>query len=152
MTVPSYPHPKAPIKPFAVLRELVNTRDAFYQGVTEHVQQFGLSAEQFDVVATLGNTAGMSLVELNQKTLLNYSNLIEVLDSLVADRLISRETTADKPMMMVKLTPAGEKIFAVVFPIHLEYLDKCFGQLNQTELDMLQVFLGRLKGSFEQGA
>jgi MarR family transcriptional regulator, 2-MHQ and catechol-resistance regulon repressor len=135
------------IRPFGVLRELINSYDAFYQGVLGDVEQFGLSPEQFDVVATLGNTAGLSLVQLGEKTLLNHP-IHQVLDSLEADMLISRELPADKPMMIIRLTPAGEKIFAVVFPIHMAYIQRCFGQLNQSELDMLQVFLKRLKKSF----
>jgi MarR family transcriptional regulator, 2-MHQ and catechol-resistance regulon repressor len=140
--------PIARNKLFGALRELVNTYEAFYQGVSADVGKFGLSIEQFDVIATLGNTAGLSLVQLDEKTLLNLVDLHQVLDSLEEDLLIFRDFPADKPMMIVKLTPAGEKIFAVVFPIHLEYLQRCFGQLNQSELDLLQIFLDRLKGAF----
>ncbi len=140
------------IKPFGALRELINSYDAFYQGVSADVQKFGLSIEQFDVLATLGNTPGLSLVQLGEKTLLNLPNLHEVLKSLEEDLLIYRERPADKPMMIIKLTPAGEKIFAVVFPIHMTYLQRCFGQLNQTELDMLQVFLGRLREVFSKSS
>ena len=138
------------IKPFGALRELVNSYDAFCRGVSADVQKFGLSIEQFDVIATLGNTTGLSLVQLGEKTLLNLPNLHQVLDSLEEDLLIYRDLPADKPMMIVKLTPAGEKIFAVIFPIHMAYLQRCFGQLNQFELDMLQAYLRRLTESFAQ--
>jgi MarR family transcriptional regulator, 2-MHQ and catechol-resistance regulon repressor len=140
------------IKPFGALRELIDSYDAFYQGVSADVQQFGLLIDQFDVLATLGNTTGLSLVQLGEKTLLNLTNLHQVLDSLEKDLLIYQELPVDKPMTIVKLTPAGEKIFAVVFPIHMAYLQRCFGQLNQSELDMLQVFLRRLKEAFAKSA
>jgi MarR family transcriptional regulator, 2-MHQ and catechol-resistance regulon repressor len=136
------------VNPFGALRELVNTYHAFYQGVAADVEKFGLSIEQFDVIATLGNTTGLSLVQLSEKTLLNLPDLNQVLDTLETDLLISRQVPADQPMMIVKLTAAGEKIFAVVFPIHMDYLQRCFGQLDQSELDMLQVFLLRLKKAF----
>jgi MarR family transcriptional regulator, 2-MHQ and catechol-resistance regulon repressor len=140
------------IKPFGALRELINSYDAFYQGVSADVQKFGISIEQFDVIATLGNTTGLSLVQLGEKTLLNLTNLHQVLDSLEKDLLIYQELPVDKPMTIVKLTPAGEKIFAVVFPIHMAYLQRCFGQLNQSELDMLEVFLRRLKEAFAKSS
>jgi MarR family transcriptional regulator, 2-MHQ and catechol-resistance regulon repressor len=136
------------INPFGALRELVNTYHAFYQGVAADVEKFGLSIEQFDVIATLGNTAGLSLVQLSEKTLLNLPDLHQTLDALEADLLISRQVPVDQPIVIVKLTAAGEKIFAVVFPIHMDYLQRCFGQLDQSELDMLQVFLLRLKKAF----
>ncbi len=140
------------IKPFGALRELIKSYDAFYQGVSADVQKFGLSIEQFDVIATLGNTTGLSLVQLGEKTLLNLPDLHQVLDSLEKDLLIDRDLPADQPMMIVKLTPAGEKIFAVVFPIHMAYLQRCFGQLSQFELDMLQAYLRRLKESFAKSS
>jgi MarR family transcriptional regulator, 2-MHQ and catechol-resistance regulon repressor len=136
------------INPFGALRELVNTYHAFYQGVAADVEQFGLSIEQFDVIATLGNTTGLSLVQLSEKTLLNLPDLHQILDALEADLLVSLQVPADQPMMIVKLTAAGDKIFAVIFPIHMDYLQRCFGQLDQSELDMLQVFLLRLKKAF----
>jgi MarR family transcriptional regulator, 2-MHQ and catechol-resistance regulon repressor len=136
------------IKPFGALRELVKSYDAFYQGVSTDVNKYGLSIEQFDVLATLGNTTGLSLVQLSEKTLLNLPDLHQVLSSLEEDFLIYRDLPTDQPMMIVKLTPAGEKIFAVVFPIHMAYLQRCFGQLSQFELDMLQAYLSRLKESF----
>jgi MarR family transcriptional regulator, 2-MHQ and catechol-resistance regulon repressor len=136
------------INPFGALRELVNTYHAFYQGVAADVEKFGLSIEQFDVIATLGNTTGLSLVQLSEKTLLNLPDLNQVLDTLETDLLISRQVPVDQPIVIVKLTAAGEKIFAVVFPIHMDYLQRCFGQLDQSELDMLQVFLLRLKKAF----
>ncbi len=140
------------IKPFGALRELINSYDAFYQGVSADVQKFGLLIEQFDVIATLGNTTGLSLVQLGEKTLLNLPGLHQVLDSLEEDLLIYRDLSADKPIMIVKLTPAGEKIFAVIFPIHMAYLQRCFGQLNQFELDMLQTYLRRLKEAFAKSS
>lgn len=148
MSIPQSSPSTAKIKPFGVLRELVNTYDAFYQGVSADVEKFGLSIEQFDVIATLGNTAGLSLVQLNEKTLLNLPDLNQILDALETDLLISRQVFADQPMTIVKLTATGEKIFAVVFPIHMDYLQRCSGQLDQAELDMLQVFLRRLKKAF----
>jgi MarR family transcriptional regulator, 2-MHQ and catechol-resistance regulon repressor len=148
MSIPQSSSSTAKIKPFGVLRELVNTYDAFYQGVSADVEKFGLSIEQFDVIATLGNTAGLSLVQLNEKTLLNLPDLNQILDALETDLLISRQVSADQPMMIVKLTATGEKIFAVVFPIHMDYLQRCSSQLDQAELDMLQVFLRRLKKAF----
>lgn len=148
MSIPQPSSSTAKIKPFGALRELVNAYDAFYQGVSADVEKFGLSIEQFDVIATLGNTAGLSLVQLNEKTLLNLPDLNQILDALETDLLISRQASADQPMTIVKLTATGEKIFAVVFPIHMDYLQRCFGQLDQAELDMLQVFLRRLKKAF----
>jgi MarR family transcriptional regulator, 2-MHQ and catechol-resistance regulon repressor len=51
--------------------------------------------------------------------------------------------------MKVKLTPAGEKIFAIVFPLHIKFLQERFSKLDQAEVDMLVVFMRRLNQSFQ---
>jgi MarR family transcriptional regulator, 2-MHQ and catechol-resistance regulon repressor len=134
---------------FPVIRELVRTHQSFLNCVTEHVNQFGLSAEQFDVVATLGNTPGMTLVQLDTKTLLTNLELLKVLDELEADKLIVRTQPPEQALMTVKLTPTGEKIFAIVFPLHIKFLQERFGKLDQAEVDMLLVFMRRLNQSFQ---
>jgi MarR family transcriptional regulator, 2-MHQ and catechol-resistance regulon repressor len=134
---------------FPVIRELVRTHQSFLDCVNEHVSQFGLSAEQFDVVATLGNTPGMTLVQLDAKTLLANLQLLQVLDELEADQLIIRTTPPEQTPMVVKLSPTGEKIFAIVFPLHMKFLQERFGKLDQAELDMLLVFMRRLNNSFQ---
>jgi MarR family transcriptional regulator, 2-MHQ and catechol-resistance regulon repressor len=134
---------------FPVLRELVRTHQSFLNCIAEHVSQFGLTTEQFDVVATLGNTPGMTLVQLDSKTLLTNLALLKVLDELEADRLVIRTTPPEQSLMVVKLTPTGEKIFAIMFPLHLKFLEERFGKLDQAEVDMLLIFLRRLNHSFQ---
>jgi MarR family transcriptional regulator, 2-MHQ and catechol-resistance regulon repressor len=133
---------------FPVLRELMQTHQSFLDCVAEHVSQFGLTAEQFDVVATLGNTQGMTLVQLDTKTLLTNLELDRVLDELEADQLIVRTKPQGQTILLVKLTPLGEKIFGIVFPLHIQFLQERFGKLDQAEIDMLLVFLRRLNHSF----
>jgi MarR family transcriptional regulator, 2-MHQ and catechol-resistance regulon repressor len=134
---------------FPVLRELVRTYESFLNCTSEHVGQFGLTSEQFDVVATLGNTPGMTLVQLDAKTLLANLKLLQVLDELEADKLILRTIPPEQTPMVVKLSPTGEKIFAIVFPLHIKFLQERFGKLDQAELDMLLVFMRRLNHSFQ---
>lgn len=65
-----------------VIRELVRAFQAFEQYSARHVRELGLTPPQFDVIATLGNTPGMSCKELSEKTLITKGTLTGVIDRL----------------------------------------------------------------------
>jgi DNA-binding MarR family transcriptional regulator len=64
---------KEPFLP--AMRELVRAYQAFSAYSEAHVRQFDLTPAQFDVIATLGNTNGMSMGEIGEKTLITKGTL-----------------------------------------------------------------------------
>jgi MarR family transcriptional regulator, 2-MHQ and catechol-resistance regulon repressor len=132
-----------------VMRELVRTYHAFAACSEAHVRQFDLTPAQFDVVATLGNTKGLSMSELGEQTLITKGTLTGVIDRLIQKDLVSREhPVGDRRSVMVQLTPTGQGVFTEVFPAHLVYLQERFEKMAPSELELLKVLLGRLKESF----
>jgi MarR family transcriptional regulator, 2-MHQ and catechol-resistance regulon repressor len=132
-----------------VMRELARTYQAFSAYSETHVRQFGLTPAQFDVIATLGNLNGMSMGDLGDRTLITKGTLTGVIDRLEAKQLVSREVPADnRRCVMVKLTPAGQKLFEEIFPLHIAHLKTCFEKLEPSELELLMVLLVRLRQAF----
>jgi DNA-binding MarR family transcriptional regulator len=131
------------------LRSLVTCYQAFGAYSAAHVRQLGLTPPQFDVLATLGNTEGMSCRELGERTLITKGTLTGVLDRLEARRLLRRTPSEqDRRSVFVQLTPAGEALFAKVFPSHMGHLRPAFTELNARELETLEALLGRLTRRF----
>jgi MarR family transcriptional regulator, 2-MHQ and catechol-resistance regulon repressor len=128
-----------------VMRELVRTYHAFAAYSEAHVRQFDLTPAQFDVVATLGNTNGLSMSELGEKTLITKGTLTGVIDRLIQKDLVSRDNPpGDRRSVIVQLTPNGQQ----VFPAHIAHLKTQFEKLEPSELELLKVLLGRLKQAF----
>lgn len=134
-----------------VLRELIRTYQAFYVGASANANQFNLTLEQFDIIATLGNTQGMNLLQLNTKTLLTQNALVQILEELQAKELVVKDHQAQYPVDSFKLTAIGEKLFQVSFGIHTQYLKERFEQLEDEELEFLKQVLKHLRYSFEEG-
>ena len=83
------------------------------------MRKLGLTLAQFDVVATLGNTEGMSFREVGERTLITKGTLTGGVDRLCERDVVSRCAHAtDGRSLMVRLTTAGERLFAEVFPAH----------------------------------
>ena len=139
-----------PQKPFMpVLYELVRAYQAFESYSATHVRNLGLTAPQFDIIATLGNTAGMSFKELGEKTLITKGTLTGVIDRLEDKRLVKRVACLkDGRKQYVQLTHAGEAMFAKVFPAHLEYLQQVFAGYKAQDFEQMAATLRQLKEAF----
>ncbi|HSM98539.1 MAG TPA: MarR family transcriptional regulator [Gallionella sp.] len=132
-----------------LLRELSGTYQAFEVYSSAHVRSLGLTPAQFDVVATLGNTTGMSTKELGEKTLITKGTLTGVVDRMVEKKLVRRVALpSDGRCQIVQLTAQGEKLFARIFPAHLAHMERAFAQLSQKELNGMTESLRRLRTVF----
>lgn len=132
-----------------VMQELVRAYQAFADYSAKHVRELGLTPSQFDVIATLGNTNGMSMGEIAEKTLVTKGTLTGIIDRLEQKDLVTREVPPDnRRSFTVVLTPKGHQTFQKVFPAHIAYLKECFGKLSKPELEQTKLSLKRLKDLF----
>lgn len=142
------------MKPAAFLpaiRELARCYQAFESYSSRHVRSLGLTSPQFDIIATLGNTPGMTFKELGEKTLITKGTLTGVVDRLEAKKLVRRVASpTDGRCQIVQLTAKGETVFANVFPAHLSYVGKAFTGFDPDELQQTQDMLKRLGSVFKR--
>ncbi len=112
---------------FQVLRPLVEAYSAFWLEDSRHIRSLGLTPPQFDVVATLGNTGGLTCAELSRATLVTKGTLTGVLDRLQTKGLIERRPEAsDRRRVRIRLTSRGEAVFRKTFPAHLAHIRPFF--------------------------
>src|ERR1035437_4681993 len=105
-----------------VLRELARAYQEFESFSASHIRTLDLTPAQFDIVAALGNTDGMSCKGLGEKTLITKGTLTGVVDRLIDKKLVRRiASPSDGRSQIVQLTAKGEKLFAKIFPAHLEH-------------------------------
>jgi len=136
-----------------VLRPLVETYFAFLDKSAPHIRSLGLTCSQFDVIATLGDTEGMTCKELSEQTLVTKGTLTGVLDRLATKGLIARvPSREDRRSIFIRLTPKGDALFQKVFAAHIRYMQPYFEQaLTAAEVNTLRKLLLQLKNSFERG-
>lgn len=133
-----------------MLRELASCFQAFERYSAAHVRTLGLTPAQFDIVATLGNTPGMTFKELGGKTLITKGTLTGVVDRLAGRGLVRRRASPeDGRKIYVELTPAGRRLFARVFPEHVAHVKRAFARLAPVEIARLRRELAALRGAFE---
>ena len=132
------------------MRELARTYQAFANYSDTHIRELGLTSPQFDVIATLGNTDGMSMKKLAEATLVTKGTLTGFVDRLEKKGFVRRVVPPEnRRSFTIVLTPEGETLFQSTFPQHIAYLQPRFEQLTPTELKKLQQLLKKLRSSFE---
>ena len=142
------PHSSSRAPFLSALRELVSCYQAFERYSAHHIQRLGLTPPQFDVVATLGNTVGMTFRELGERTLITKGTLTGVVDRLELKEIVTRKGSPDDGRStLVSLTRKGEKVFDQAFPAHVEHLRGAFGKVCSKELSTLEQGLRTLNAA-----
>lgn len=128
------------------IRLLAQCFQAFEQMSAMHVRSFGLTPSQFDIIATLGNTPGMSFGELGEKTLITKGTLTGVVDRLEAKGLVRRITSEeDRRSTIVQLTATGIREFERTFYPHVEFCKGQFHEYRDTDFAALERELAKLR-------
>lgn len=135
------------------VQALAQCYQAFEAYSAAHIRALGLTPPQFDIVATLGNTPGMTATELGEKTLITKGTLTGVVDRLAERGWVERVAHgSDRRCQIIRLTAAGEALFARVFPAHLAHLAACFETASPAEHERWQAALRGLEQRFRKGA
>lgn len=133
------------------MQALVACYQAFEAYSAADIRAMGLTPPQFDVIATLGNTPGMTSTELGEKTLITKGTLTGVVDRLAERGWVERVAhESDRRCQIVRLTKSGEALFARVFPKHMAHLAACFGEANQADHARWQKALRELEQVFRK--
>lgn len=146
----SYSSKAAAQEPFLeTMRALVRAYQTFSSYSEAFVRQYDLTSGQFDVIATLGNTSGMLMGDIGEKTLITKGTLTGIVDRLEKKGFVEREVPTDnRRCVLVRLTPSGQQLFENIFPEHIADLKQHFDKLEPSELELLKVLLNRLQQAF----
>lgn len=134
-----------------LVRPLVETYLAFWRTDSRHIKSLRLTPSQFDVIATLGDTEGMTCSELSAKTLVTKGTLTGVLDRLVSKGLIRRDAMkGDRRYTKISLTEKGDALFRKTFAAHIAFLRPFFERaLSPKEVEQTRTLLLRLRDCFQ---
>jgi len=128
------------------LQALVQCYQAFEAYSAADIRALGLTPPQFDIIATLGNTPGMTATELGEKTLITKGTLTGVVDRLADRGWVERVAHGtDRRCQIVRLTQSGEALFTRVFPAHMAHLAACFAGTRAAEHKRWQTTLRTLE-------
>lgn len=106
----------------------------------------GLTLAQFDVLANLGMSEGITQQELAERLLVTKGNVCGLLDRMEAAGLVERRADAkDRRANRIYLTRLGRAALRKAFPAHLALVRECMGSLSSAELRTLLGLLSQIE-------
>jgi MarR family 2-MHQ and catechol resistance regulon transcriptional repressor len=133
------------------IRLLSECMQLFEKMNSQHIRPLGFTESQFDIIATLGNTQGMTCKELGEKTLITKGTLTGVVDRLESKGIVQRERgDDDRRQYFVKLTKLGQETFDQIFPVVIESGRSNFQSYSESDFQNLEEQLMKLKKTLHQ--
>jgi DNA-binding MarR family transcriptional regulator len=112
------------------------------RAAAEQLATWELSYAQFDVLAQIGASEGMSQQELAQRLLVTQGNITQLLDKLEQRGLVRRCPVGRTNKLV--LTDAGRGLYAQVVPAHEDWQADRFAGLSLDEQRTLLQLLTKL--------
>jgi DNA-binding MarR family transcriptional regulator len=110
-----------------------------------YAQRFALGITEWRVLAVLGRHSGLSAREVAERTAMDKVAVSRAIASLQAAGRIERETHGDdRRRSMLRLSAAGEAIYAEVAPLALDYQRRLLDGLDPDERATLDRLLTRM--------
>jgi len=110
-------------------------------------EQFATTLPRFDLMAQLERyKRGLKMSELSRLLMVTGGNVTGIVDQLEKEGLVERlDEPADRRAFRIRLTRAGEKIFAEMARAHEEWVVELLSGLSRREADDLLKLLAKLK-------
>lgn len=108
---------------------------------------WGLNMGQFDVLAHIGASEGISQGELARSLLVTKGNVTQLISKLEGRGLVSRRSEGRAKRLY--LTESGRELYEEVVPSHEDFIDTRFGALSEEERVTLHELLRKLDRGVE---
>ena len=109
---------------------------------------FGTTLPRFDLMAQLErHPSGLRMSELSRRMMVTSGNITGITDQLVDEGLVRREPDpSDRRAFVVKLTPAGRRLFDRMAAAHEGWIAELFAGLGPADMRRAYALLAKLKG------
>ena len=109
------------------------------------IEKAGLGDSDFRVLEVLLNKGPLPVNVIGPKVNLTPGSISVAVDRLLAKGFVSRtESSEDRRVRVVALTPRGKSVITPIFRAHVETMEKVFAGLSRHELRQLEQQLKRV--------
>lgn len=107
-------------------------------------ERWGLQHSEFDVVATLGNTDGIRMGEIAERTLSSPANVTRLVKRLEGRGLVERQRSPQSDREVIaRLTPLGTELFETSYPAQYLFMKNWFDE--RLDQDQQVALIGALE-------
>jgi homoprotocatechuate degradation regulator HpaR len=142
----------ARMRPFqrSLPMQLMLAREAVMQRFRPHLNEHGLTDQQWRIVRALNEAEAMDIAALGRVCCLHTASLSRTLPNLEAEGLVSRRAdTQDQRRVSVSLTAKGRRLFEVVAPQSEAIYARLAQEIGPERLEQIYGLLDEVIGILE---
>jgi len=127
---------------------LVRVYDKMQRHLMDHLDSYDLTIAQYDVLAALSVTPGITQQALAGQLLVTKGNIVKLIDRLSAHELVERRCDpGDRRSNLLYLTPEGERVAKEAVPAYAEFIQEHMSGLTPQQLAALRDMLLQLNNT-----
>jgi homoprotocatechuate degradation regulator HpaR len=131
--------------------QLMLAREAVMLRFRPHLNESGLTDQQWRIIRALNEVDELEIVELGKSCCLHAASLSRILPKLEADGLVSRRSSkSDQRRVIVSLTSKGRRLFATVAPRSEEIYAALAREIGPAKLEQIYHLLDEVIGALAQ--
>ncbi len=112
---------------------------------TIYTQRFGVSKEQWRIVALLGQYGAMTAKQIADLTYMDKVKISRSVSGLAEMGYVSRQTSeTDKRAVLLDHSPKGRKLYESITPLMMEWEEQLLSRLTSEERDQLALIINKL--------
>ncbi|RUA34418.1 MAG: hypothetical protein DSY77_05440 [Bacteroidetes bacterium] len=126
---------------------LLNCQQKLSYNISKEMKTFGITRQQYEVLAILNDNAGkpMNLNMVKSHLRENVPDISRIVQRLVEKRLINRARQADdKRNSAISINSEGAKLIDRIEPIIKQKMDEFFGVLTEEEIAELSRIISKV--------
>lgn len=127
---------------------LVHVFQKIDQQSADHLRSWGLSVAQFDMLATVGKSEGLTQQKLAEALLVTKGNVCQLVDRMERDGLLRRCQVGRSNQLF--LTDDGRRLFHDVVPAQEKLIEELFSSMSDEDQAQLAVLLRKFDQSLRR--
>lgn len=136
---------KEEIRTLNAFIKLTRASESVNGRLSRHLSDANLTVTQFGALEALLHLGPLNQRELGLKLLKSGGNITLVIDNLLKNGLVRKETDPnDRRAVIISLTDKGRDFIEELFPQHLERIKEEFSVLTSEEKDQLALICKKL--------
>jgi DNA-binding MarR family transcriptional regulator len=113
--------------------------------LAERLRAHGVSLAQFDVIAQIGSTEGLTQKDLAGRLLVTEGNVTQLLQKMEKKGLVTRRP--DGQCNRLRLSAAGRRLYARTVPAQNQEIARLFAVLTRSDREMLSRLMRKVSRS-----
>jgi DNA-binding MarR family transcriptional regulator len=136
--------------PIEVWRSFLETWKLWKKGVEKNLQKIDLGSTEYSILRHLTEEGQMPMVQMANLIMVTQGWITGLIDTMEEKHLVKRiRSPTDRRVIEIMITTEGKELYSRAKIIHINYIERCLGYMDNEKLENTMNTLRELKNGIE---